>query len=315
MSSSAPGADAPNFDSALLLEKCERFVDFALWPSGDVIGPKRWLGNFKPAELECAYHLLNAFVFYSDRLVEHVFAAGFHHLSNLVRSKGQGFVDSKSAWHRFLDQILVTYVTGENPNPTDSGLAFARKARKVLGIPEDQILSPEQTLHILSSNPLRPVLFVDDFVGSGNQFKETWQRKYLSISGMPVSFEAHSANFPGSKYFYCPAMCTTYGRQEIEKVCGSQLLISPGNWIPEESGVFHANSSVWPPHLRSAGPEFVRVTSERAGIPDTDGGVDDWRGFHKLGLTLSFVDSIPDATLPIFYWEQNGWVPLIRRAA
>jgi hypothetical protein len=49
-------------------------------------------------------------------------------------------------------------------------------------------------------------------------------------------------------------------------------------------------------------------------MPDTDGAVvNDWQGFHKLGLALAFQHCVPDATLPLFYWEHNEWHPLIRR--
>jgi len=57
---------------------------------------------------------------------------------------------------------------------------------------------------------------------------------------------------------------------------------------------------------------FWRVPATRAGIPDT-GGVNDWRGFHRLGLCLALHHKTPDATIPLLYWNQNGWQPLVRR--
>jgi hypothetical protein len=58
----------------------------------------------------------------------------------------------------------------------------------------------------------------------------------------------------------------------------------------------------------------VKAVSARIGIPDSGGAVvNDWQGFHCLGLSLAFYDSVPDATLPIFYWEENGWNPLIKK--
>ncbi|MGI4789714.1 MAG: phosphoribosyltransferase-like protein [Janthinobacterium lividum] len=70
---------------------------------------------------------------------------------------------------------------------------------------------------------------------------------------------------------------------------------------------------MWPDHLRTSALDFLEKVSHRVGIYDTHGGVNDWQGFNKLGLSLGFEHSVPDATLPIFYWEQNGWKPLLRR--
>jgi len=76
-----------------------------------------------------------------------------------------------------------------------------------------------------------------------------------------------------------------------------------------------ANDSIfWPDPLKHGANEAIKKASLRAGLPDTGGAkVNDWQGFYKLGLALGFYNSVPDATLPIFYWEKNGWKPLIRR--
>ena len=69
---------------------------------------------------------------------------------------------------------------------------------------------------------------------------------------------------------------------------------------------------IWPEHLKYSGPSFIQNISQRIGVPD-DEGPDDFRGFHRLGLAIAFAHSTPDATLPIFRWEGNGWFPLARR--
>ena len=66
---------------------------------------------------------------------------------------------------------------------TDSGLAFARKARQVLSLPQDRILSPLDTLEFVGTHGPREVLFLDDFLGTGNQFLSTWRRAYATTSG------------------------------------------------------------------------------------------------------------------------------------
>ena len=252
-------------------------------------------------------------MYYSVRLVEQLFAAGFQNLSVLNRRDGRGFREAQSTWQRFCDTLIVTYITGERPNPTDSGFTFARMARQVLEIDEERIVAPETALCILVSDPDRPVLFVDDFVGSGNQFISTWHRPYHVPSHGEHSFARQALAGGSARYHYCPAVCTAYGAQRIAKRCPGDLVLSPGNWVADQNSVFHPESVVWPDHLRASAPQFVASASCRAGIPDNGGKVDDWRGYHKLGLTLAFAHSIPDATLPLFYWEKEGWRPLVRR--
>ena len=155
------------------------------------------------------------------------------------------------------------------------------------------------------------MIFVDDLVGSGNQFIVTWYREYRT------RYESFAALAPVSsaKFYYCPAFCTQLGLKRINDAC-PKVNVSPGVFIPDNYGALAPNSVVWPSRLRSTAEEFLRSASSRAGIPDTGGTKpDDWRGFASLGLTIAFENSVPDATLPIIYWQRNGWRPLIRRAA
>ena len=263
--------------------------------------PERWLDNFLEDEIDHALYLLNAFMYYAPPLVDQIFRTA-------IRSIGRSM--TRSQWEEFLSNLLVTIVSGEEPNVTDSGYVFARKARD-LGIPQERIVYPEEACKRVQYGFNGPVVFVDDFVGSGNQFIQTWSRPnlnpYDSFAALATTFQA--------KFYYCPAFCTEFGLEQINREC-SAVTVSPGVFMPNKYGVLAPDSVVWPRRLKSSAEEFVRSVSERAGIPDTDGTEpNDWRGFASLGLTIAFQDSVPDATLPIIYWEQNDWCPLMRRTA
>ena len=284
-----------------LIGKCEYFSSIGIWPSRVVLDPERWLDNFLEEEVEHALYLLNAFMYFASALVDQIF-------STSIRTIGRWM--TRDQWKEFLGSLLVTIVTGEEPSVTDSGHLFARKARS-LGIPEERIISPEQTCDRIQHGFNGPVVFVDDLVGSGNQFIRTWHRTHLTKYD---SFISLASIFP-AKFYYCPAFCTEFGLKQIKSEC-PEVTVSPGIFIPDNYGALAPNSIVWPSRLKSTAEEFIRSASERAGIPDTGGATpDDWRGFASLGLTIAFEDSVPDATLPIIYWEQNGWRPLMRRTA
>lgn len=288
-----------------LLKKSAFFRDVNLWPRNEVLSPERWLSNFSGDEIPYAVQLLNSFQYFSEDLTNELFVAAFHSISAEMW-KRHGAVASR-AWSSFFDRAVVAPVEGERPNPTDSGYVFARRARQLLQIDEGRIGRPAVVVaHLLSTTA--PVVFVDDFVGSGNQFIETWERPYKVGTGV-ASFQT-IAKIRGGEFYYCPLICTEYGADRIRKRC-PEVLVTPAHLITSADGAIAQDSRIWPPAMLPHGADFIRRASLRAGIPAT--GKESWEGFHRLGLALAFAHSVPDATLPLFYWEKNGWNPLLRR--
>lgn len=212
----------------------------------------------------------------------------------------------RSAWRQFCDTVLITRVTGEEPRDTDSGYHFLRMARQVLGIPEKRILSPQETLSELLTRGPRPVVFVDDFAGTGNQFIATWRRELFVDRSLVMSFERIS-RIVATEFFYCPIVATELAANKIKSNCPS-VALSPAHFLPSQYSALSADSLIWPPQLRHRALDFLEKASARAGIH-----AERWKGFEGLGLTLAFEHGVPDATLPLFYWEENGWKPLIER--
>ena len=83
--------------------------------------------------------------------------------------------------------------------------------------------------------------------------------------------------------------------------------------IPERYSLASAESLLWPEPIRADGIAFVESIGRRLGYNKSDGGEEDWRGFHRLGLALAFQHSVPDANLPLFFTDNNGWTPLVHR--
>ena len=275
------------------------FSAIGIWPSKVVLDPERWLDNFLEEELEHALYLLNAFMYFDQTLVDQIFSVAIRTVGRLM---------TRVEWANFLSSAIVTPVTGEEPNVTDSGHVFARKARS-LGIPEERIVGPEQACQRIQSGFRGAIIFVDDFVGTGSQFIATWCRTYRT------QYESFNnlAAMSRAQFYYCPAFCTQLGLRRINQEC-PEVRVSPGVLIPDNYGTLANDSIIWPSHLQHTAEDFLRTASVRAGIPDTGGTEpEDWRGFAALGLTIAFEDSVPDATLPIMYWEANGWRPLMRR--
>ena len=300
-----PPSEVP-FD--LLEEKWKDFTHFQVWPLRSKLDPEGWLGNFNDDDRPFAYHLLNSFMYFSEAITNQLFEAAVQHLSQLIAQTLDDTTKLRDRWNAFLSEVVVTYVTGEDPHPTDSGYMFSRKARDLIAIPEERILNPEVALARAAEGCPEPILFVDDFVGSGNQFRDTWHRRY-EAGGANTSFAALAASSSLPPAFYCPPICTQAGLDNIRNCC-PEVTVSAGNILAENYSVFHPQSVVWPSEFRESGAAFVRRISEKLGIPD-DNSEWDYRGFRHLGLALAFAHKTPDATIPLFRWNRGGWKPLV----
>ncbi len=296
---------SPDFISSKL-----RFLaDLHLWPRRANLDPNDWLSNFEPDELPYAHNILNVFLYFANPIIDAMFHSAVHSLSSSITRHATSLAEAKAQWQMFLSTVIVTYVQGEKPRPTDSGYVFARKARQVLGISEDQILHPPDALGALVRNPQTAILFVDDFVGSGNQMTATWKRKYsIESIGRKTSFSesAHHNSF----VVYLPILATKTGMDTIESCC-SGLDVRAVHSLDSRYSLVSDDSILWPEGMRDEAVDVLYHASQRAGIvANYKFG---WQGFQSLGLGVAFEHSVPDATLPLIFWNQNGWRPLVRR--
>lgn len=289
-----------------VLQTREYFGHVGLWPSAPThIKPAGWLTNFAEKDLDHAIALLDAFVYFNLDLTNKIFMSSLHSLSTVVTATSNGYGARASAWSNFIESAFITYPEGETPRPTDSGYNYARRARQLLGFDEDHIVRPGDCLRSLKYNPDRPVIFVDDFAGSGQQFLTTWSRPDATAGGR--SFESHSADNPAWVAYYIPSVATSYAIQKIAHRAPSVQVVT-SHVLPATYNVASSNSVLIDDALRPTMSEFIIRYSKRLGC-----GPACALGFHGLGLALAFEHSVPDATIPLFYKEAPGWIPLLRR--
>ncbi len=291
----------------VVLAKCDYFLELQLWPTRTTIDPVNWLNNFTDQEKPYAICLLNSFQYFSEDLTDQLFKSAFQGLSLTVCDPAESFVVAQTKWANFLKRVLVAYAEGENPNPTDSGFIFARKARQLIGIEETNIQMNVAILEaLLNGRTQLPVVFVDDFVGSGDQFATTWHRR-RELPGLKirVSFQDVAAQGKGI-FYYCPLVATERGVARITSDC-PDVKLRPVHVVTDRDSVLSTNSHIWPANLRADALQVIEQVSARAGISN-------WKGYADLGLALAFKHCVPDATLPLFYWEERGWRPLVKRS-
>jgi hypothetical protein len=295
-----------DLDREVVLSRCNYFTKVGLWPLPmDGVDPAAWLDNFTEEEARHAVYLLNAFLFFKNHVIDQIFVAA---CSGAARASvaSLSWTDIPRGWRAFFDSVVVTAVRGERPAATDSGSLFTRRARALLGIPKPRVLDHAPAVEHVANHG-GDVLFVDDFVGTGNQFIETFGRE-VDLGERKLSFASLAADGIG-RYFYAPIVATEAGVAHIASRF-PQAQVHPGHLLPARYSALHPDSLIWPDELRGTAKDVIRAASERAGIPDAPGTDTHWEGFGRLGLVLAFDHGAPDATLPLIWWDQNGWTPL-----
>jgi hypothetical protein len=131
--------------SESLDERSTSLVGLQVWPMPSRFDWKGWLSNF-PVERDAFFArcLLEAFLYYGPVQADALLLSAFHALSRDVCSGEDDPQVRRQLWVKFLDGVLISYVQGETPSPTDSGLGFARRSRILLGVPEERIVDPER---------------------------------------------------------------------------------------------------------------------------------------------------------------------------
>ncbi|PAP97796.1 hypothetical protein LRP31_23580 [Mesorhizobium mediterraneum] len=290
-------------DVDLISEKIRYFRLFQIWPLAQRFDTVQWRQNFLKDELVFADRLLDRFVYFSDIMVNSLLVGAVRRFFDFEYFRLGSAHAVKNANYAFV------YVEGEVPNPSDSGYSFMRRIRDNLRVEESRLVSPDQA--ILRKGEFDTFVFVDDFVGSGNQMIDTWQRPRRRADGSFMSF-ADLASAGHHTFAYCPCLCTSYGKSNLT-IKAPKLQVVPAHLLSESHNASSANSLVWAGLNVSEGIDFLKIAAKRAGFVCHDGGENDWRGFHKLGLSVGFHDTIPDACLPIYFSTLNGWRPLMKR--
>lgn len=292
-----------------VLEKARVLRRAGHFPDEQTFRAQAWLKNFQGEEREVAAVLLDRFVFYPERLTNELLKAAYRSICD-VRPRSSATPDALAS---ALESAVFTPVEGEDPHRADSGNLFCRKARQILEIPEDRIVEPAQALSAAASGSM--VVFVDDFVGSGNQFLSTWNQSLLARQPSTFSDASALSHFPA---VYLHLITTRYGYDRIRSKAPQVTLVpfhileasDSYRGIPSRNSYGISNLqakikqllSTHANHLAPSGSHFQDLTIRA-------------EGFHRLGLTIAFEHSVPDATLPIFWApsKNSSWTQLLRR--
>lgn len=279
-----------------------------VWPLAAEFNFEGWLDNFQSGDDRyIAAKILSSFLYYSK---EHVNRMLYDAVGNAVALvlKRVGVVD-KGAYKR---KILYSYIPGENPNPTDSGPYFMRKLRDELHIHQNHTVTFEELKNrLLMSTERECVVFCDDFVGSGCQcVKALLDTKilHLNLSIYDLAMKK------GHVLSYAPLIANQIGAQRI-RLKMPNLIFTPVHELGRAYNLFDPACMCWDGDLElyQEGMSLLERIGNQLSLSQKPNAVVSMKGFGEQGLFIGFEHGIPDSDPAVFFYNQKGWIPLMRR--
>lgn len=291
------------------IDKFQYYRETQLWPLNDKLNYEHWLDNFtSDQEKEVAFRLLDYLIYIPEKFVNQMLKTVIGHCGYILK-------DIRGTWAKddFNRNCFYSFIPGEDENPTDSGFLFQRKLRDYVGISERQIKSYRQILDIMAANDHCNIILIDDFVGSGAQTYTAWN-KNVKVNGNHTTMSA-LCKLHNHCVIYAPLIVNQPGFDTITSKCDG-LRLTFVHKLGDQSNLLSPNCPCWEGDLNlynKALPMLMKKSKELH-IPITSGhSVNDVFGFGGQGLALAFEHGMPDACLPIFYWETESWKPLVKK--
>ncbi|WCL53495.1 phosphoribosyltransferase-like protein [Gimibacter soli] len=282
-----------------VLDRCNSFEDLRVWPTQPRLKAAAWLDNFTVSERPYAESLLLSFMYFNECMCGQLLRSAFSGIArHFYQYEG---TERRKAWSEFLRTAIFTYPADDNPSK--SGPTIIRLTRQELGFEEHRMYTPDEALGAIADGKSRYVVFVDDFVGSGDQFSTTWNEEKTRLRSK-ISFKQLCVG--NVTAFYVPYIATQYGLDQIRTMCSGNCVTFPGQVLSNNYCAFAKDSLIWNDGQRANAEQVIYDCSQRAGLKEH-------RGHHGLGFAVAVHRSIPDVTLPLFLHRSRSWCPLMER--
>lgn len=159
-----------------------------------------------------------------------------------------------------------------------------------------------------------PIIFIDDFIDSGNQFLTMWNKVHDILNIEWHSHESMTYKDKAKNIYYCCLLGVDSGVKTLERNCRN-INICVGHVIEDKESIFNMESNIWSGNAQVKGVLALKEASLRYKMPDTNGkDTKDWKGYCEQGLLLAIKNGAPDASIGAIRWNENGWQPLIKKA-
>ena len=299
--------DGPEYTESIFL-RARNLISTGIWADFEVSRLDGWISNFKdPLSKYFAACVLDSFIYRSSHqttaLMDDVFDRNVRQLCVEDRFKPfdmnlRDYFSKELQHDDTLDLIIVPVINNSDP-PTKSGPLITRLLKRNLGLNEDLMTWPWNIERYMEDEGTKGVLFVDDMLGSGDQFEE-----FIECFDLAPIFDNIAC-------VYAPLLAHVKGIEKLSKKY-NQLGLAPVEILKESSNIFDSKFSVFNDGINNVAKakKYYAALLKKISFPYGKAR----RGYSDLGLTVSFQHAIPDNSLPILWWHSaDNWKPLLDR--
>ncbi len=291
-----------------ILDRCENLTKAGIWKGLDTIRLNTWMNNFvTPTEKYFAACVLDALIYRSNEqtfaMMKHLFQ---HSLPNVLRIKPPKF-STESDWYQQLQcpihvkdpHIRIVPVIKSTDPPTKSGPLICRFYRRELRLNQNLMIWPWQ-IDFAKSVGVNTFLFVDDFLGTGDQF-EKFMDNFL-IKDKIVNTDA----------IYAPLVAHESGIKFLQdtypelRICAVEILTKEYNLFTADSLWFKDENNINSP---LSAYEFYDNLVKNRRLPISEY----LTGYGGFAIAYGFEHATPDNSLPILWHRTENWEPLLER--
>lgn len=279
-------------------EKINDFINLNIWRGIEKMKLKQWLKNFTTDEEKYfAACILDNLIYRSDSQTESMlFNLISIDIPNLILNHKPAGVNPLVTLGGFKNSvdpsIRLVCVKGEFDAPSKSSHFVARMLKRKMMINENWIITPDKIDSCLKSGT-KCFVFIDDFLGTGDQFHEMAEdiklKEKLELVDTFFAYAPLTAHSDG----------VTFLNQSYPK-----LKITFVEKLDETNSVFNSafNDGVNSPE--GSRKFYIDFMKRKSGLGDLI--KDSALGHGRLELTYVFEQSVPDNNISLIYWNLNS---------
>lgn len=286
-----------------IMERSHRLIDHNIWQGLDKTTLNIWLKNFTNNEEKFfSACLLDSLIYRPEaQTLSLVYDLLFRVINNKFYfshpngKRGLNFPECIQSSYNDPQVRLVAVGQPSVGSPGESSYEILRFMKRYFGVYEKWTIFPNQIEEAIDKG-VNTLIFVDDFLGTGNQFCEFCQDIKLS-------------NLPQDTYIlYAPLVAHQTGIELIKKkysfvhVCYTEYL--------SEKNLFFNNFFSDSINTLSRSKLFYEDMIQKR---DLMIGEDIYYGHGGLELSYGFQHGTPDNSIPLLWYNADGWNALFKR--
>lgn len=282
-----------------IVNRCFDFIEYGIWKGVDPTRLKQWLKNFDGAEERYfAACLLDSTIFRSAAQTDALLYQWISKtIPNFLRENpppdGKVIDNLQAALRSNIDPGLrLVCAAGEFDPPSKSGFYISRLLKRRLRISESWLIRPERIKACIENQKIANFIFIDDFVGTGSQFDDTYSH-LLYIQNKMID--------PQYLFAYAPLVAHERGVEHIQ-THNPGIKVTAVEYLDNSHSAFNSafnDQTNTPDDARDFYSDFLR----KRGIVLSE---EEKFGYGNLELCYFFEHASADNNLHVFWWDRDS---------